>query len=69
MKEMKGQGRMTRRSFMKGATVAGGAIAGVAMLGGMAESKPTPGSGKKKWDREADVVIVGSGAAGYVGGR
>jgi succinate dehydrogenase/fumarate reductase flavoprotein subunit len=64
MKEMKGPSRMTRRSFIKGATVAGGALAGVAMLGGMAESKTTAGSRKKKWDREADVVIVGSGAAG-----
>ncbi len=64
MKEMKGQKTITRRGFMKGATVAGGALASVAMLGGTAESKTTPGSGKKKWDREADVVIVGSGAAG-----
>ena len=60
MKEIKGEKTITRRGFMKGATVAGGALAGVAMLGGPAESRTTSGSGKKKWDREADVVVVGS---------
>ena len=64
MKEIKDQKRMTRRGFMKGATVAGGALAGVAMLGGTVESKTTPGSAARKWDPEADVVIVGSGASG-----
>jgi succinate dehydrogenase/fumarate reductase flavoprotein subunit len=64
MKNMKDQKTITRRVFMKGATVAGGAIAGVAMLGGTVESKTAPGSAARKWDREADVVIVGSGAAG-----
>jgi predicted oxidoreductase len=49
---------------MKGATIVGGALAGVAVMCGPVESKTTSGSGKKKWDREADVVIVGSGAAG-----
>jgi succinate dehydrogenase/fumarate reductase flavoprotein subunit len=64
MKEMKGQKTITRRGFIKGATVAGGAIAGVAMLGGTVESQTTSRSAAKKWDREADVVIVGSGASG-----
>ena len=64
MKDMKGQKTITRRGFMKRATVAGGAIAGVAMLGGTGESKTTPGPAARKWDREADVVIVGSGASG-----
>jgi succinate dehydrogenase/fumarate reductase flavoprotein subunit len=64
MKDMKDQKIITRRGFIKGATVAGGAIAGVAMLGGKVESQTTPGSAARKWDREADVVIVGSGASG-----
>jgi succinate dehydrogenase/fumarate reductase flavoprotein subunit len=64
MKDMKAQKTITRRGFIKGATVAGGAIAGVAMLGGTVESQTAPKSAGKKWDREADVVIVGSGAAG-----
>ena len=55
MKDMKDQKTITRRGFMKGATVAGGAIAGVAMLGGTVESKTTPdpegrnGTGKPMW--------------------
>jgi predicted NAD/FAD-binding protein len=49
---------------MKGATVAGGALAGVAMLGGAVESEAASRSAMRKWNREADVVIVGSGAAG-----
>ncbi len=64
MKDLKDQKTITRRGFMKSATVAGGAIAGMAMLGGTAESKTTPGSAARKWSREADVVIVGSGASG-----
>ena len=64
MKETKGQETITRRGFMKGATVAGGAIAGMAMLGATGKSRTTPASAAKKWDREADVVIVGSGASG-----
>lgn len=49
---------------MKGATVVGGALAGVAILGGPAESITTRKAGGKRWDRKTDVVIVGSGAAG-----
>ena len=64
MKDMKSQKTITRRGFMKGATVAGGALAGMAMLGGPVESRAASGSAAKKWDREADVVVIGSGAAG-----
>jgi urocanate reductase len=64
MKDRKGQEKITRRGFIKGAAVASGALAGVAMLGGPAESKTASKSGSRRWDREADVVVIGSGAAG-----
>jgi len=52
-----------RRNFLKGAAVAAGA-AGLAALGAKevkAESKPWLPA---KWDKEADVVVVGAGATG-----
>lgn len=55
MKEMKGKKGITRRSFMKGAAVAGGAFAGVAMLDGMARSQTPARSSAGKWDREAGL--------------
>ncbi|HXZ35358.1 MAG TPA: FAD-dependent oxidoreductase [Thermodesulfobacteriota bacterium] len=64
MKDMRGQKAITRRGFLKGATVAGGAIAGVALVSATGESQTPPRSASGKWDREADVVIVGSGASG-----
>ena len=64
MKDMRGQKAITRRGFLKGATVAGGAIAGVALLSTTGESQTPPRSAAGKWDRESDVVIVGSGASG-----
>lgn len=56
---------MTRREFIRkgGAAVAGGVAAatvGSLTLPGKAEGAPIP----KKWDRKADVVIVGTGGAG-----
>jgi len=64
MKEGKAQKAITRRGFIKGAAVAGSAVASMAMLGGPIESRAASGSATKKWDQQADVVIVGSGAAG-----
>ena len=64
MKDTRGQRAITRRGFLKGATVAGGAIAGVALVSATGESQTPPRSGAGKWDRESDVVIVGSGASG-----
>ncbi len=61
---MSGEKTLTRRSFMKGAVVTGGAIAGAAMLGGEALAKATPAAIPNKWDRVVDVVCVGYGGAG-----
>lgn len=59
--------KLSRRSFLKGATVL---TAGMAVTGLVGCSKSeTPGSSAKwmpeKWDHEADLVIVGAGAAGF----
>jgi len=56
----KEQKRITRREFIKGAAVTGGAIAGASMLGGCSSGAASP-SMPKKWDKEADVVFVGAG--------
>jgi succinate dehydrogenase/fumarate reductase flavoprotein subunit len=52
---------MTRREFFKGAAIAGTAIATTTMLSSTpAEAVPVP----KKWNKEADVVVIGYGGAG-----
>ena len=56
---------LSRRNFIGGALMAGAGLAGAAALTGCsgkgAAKKDTTGI---KWDKEADVVIVGAGAAG-----
>jgi flavocytochrome c len=52
--------KITRRSFLKGAAVAGAAAAGV----GLVSCAPQAASGPAKWDEESDVVVIGSGFAG-----
>ncbi len=51
--------RVTRRRFLKGAAVAAPGMAAVNVLGAQKSSVEAP-----KWDREADVVILGTGFAG-----
>ena len=64
MKERRPKDAVTRRRFLKGAAATGGAFAAVATLGRPAASQTTSGPAATKWDRETDVIIVGSGAAG-----
>lgn len=57
--------KMSRREFIKTATVAGAGVAAVNLFAfptGSAHAAPIP----EKWDKEADVVIVGAGGAGLV---
>ena len=55
---------LSRRNFIGGALMAGAGLAGATALAGCsgngAVKKDTTGI---KWDKEADVVIVGAGAA------
>jgi succinate dehydrogenase/fumarate reductase flavoprotein subunit len=55
---------ISRREFVKGAALSAGALAGA---GGLASCGPAaaPQAGvPEKWDKEADVVVVGFGGAG-----
>ena len=56
----KSKDKVSRRGFLKGAAVAAPAIA----AGGLLNAGPQSPSIPKKWDRETDVVVVGSGFAG-----
>ncbi len=61
---MEKQVGVSRRSFLKGAAVGTVAVAGVGALAGCgaAASSNLP----EKWDKEADVVILGAGGTGIV---
>jgi fumarate reductase flavoprotein subunit len=58
--------RVSRRDFVKGAAVGAGALAGASALASCAPTAtPSGGAGlPEKWDKEADVVVVGGGGAG-----
>jgi len=58
----KEQKRITRREFVKGAAVGAVAVAGAGALTSC-KTALAPGM-PKKWDKEADVVVVGYGGAG-----
>ncbi len=61
---MSEQKNVTRREFLKGMAVAGAMAATAGTLAGcqQAASGPVP----ERWDREADVVIIGAGGTGIV---
>ena len=61
---------LSRRGFLKGGTLAaaGLALAGLAGCSGGGETKHgSNGNLPETWDQEADVVVIGLGAAGAVG--
>ena len=70
----KEEGRLTRRSFIKGTGAAAFIAAGSALVGcssatGSSDSsasanQPTESDPSITWDKEADVVVCGYGAAG-----
>jgi succinate dehydrogenase/fumarate reductase flavoprotein subunit len=61
MIEDKRKGRVSRRGFLKGAAVAAPGMATAGALNAWSQSTAkTP----RKWDKEADVVILGTGFAG-----
>lgn len=61
--ENKEQNRITRRDFVKGAAVGAAALTASGALSGCGRDE-SPAALPKKWDREADVVVVGYGGAG-----
>ncbi|NTW28609.1 MAG: FAD-binding protein [Coriobacteriia bacterium] len=54
-----------RRSFIKTAAVAGAVLAGASVLGGCSKNTAADAGGiaSIKWDKEVDVLVVGSGTA------
>ncbi len=60
---MSDQSKLTRRDFIKEAAMAGAAVAASGVLGSTTASASAPDI-PAKWDYEADVVVVGLGAAG-----
>jgi len=59
------QNKLTRRQFIKDATIAGAAVATTGILGATpAAAQTTAPWLPAKWDYEADVVIIGFGFAG-----
>ncbi|MDH4207753.1 MAG: FAD-dependent oxidoreductase, partial [Anaerolineae bacterium] len=59
--------KVSRRDFVKGAAVGAGLLSGAGALAscGTAAAPTVPGI-PAKWDKEADVVIVGGGGTGIV---
>jgi len=59
--------KVSRRDFVKGAAVGAGLLTGAGALAscGTAAAPAAPGM-PAKWDKEADVVIVGAGGTGIV---
>jgi len=58
---------ISRRSFLKAGTAAGAAAAGAAAAAASVSSGPTLGQQPQppaKWQREADIVVIGAGATG-----
>ncbi|OPY68677.1 MAG: Urocanate reductase precursor [Syntrophorhabdaceae bacterium PtaU1.Bin034] len=58
--EKKYRKKISRRDFLKSSAVAGAAIGTLSLGAQNAEAVPVP----KKWDKTADVVIVGTGYSG-----
>ncbi len=55
---------VNRRQFLKGSMVAGAAVAAGGVVGGLAPATARADTTPEKWDKEVDVVIVGTGHAG-----
>lgn len=66
MASEKKRSTVSRRDLIKGAAVGAAAVAGASALGGCGGAAPASASNvPSKWDQEFDVVVVGSGAAGF----
>ncbi len=59
---MSKDGKMNRRDFMKKTVLGGAAVAATGAL--VSQATPARAAVPKKWDKEVDVVVVGSGFAG-----
>ena len=55
---------VNRRQFLKGSVAAGAAVAAGGVAGGLAPATAKADGAPSKWDKEVDVVIVGTGHSG-----
>lgn len=69
---MSDQKKLNRRDFIKGAAMSGAGLAAIGVMGAtsstaVASSLPSPQSSDipSVWDEETDVIVVGTGVAGY----
>ena len=53
---------VSRRNFLKQGAVAG--VSAATLGGSVGETSAQTSNGEVKWDYEADVVVIGSGASG-----
>ncbi len=58
---MSDENKISRRAFLKDAAVAGAAVATAGVLGATAAHAQAPAGLPTKWDKEVDVVVVGTG--------
>ena len=58
------QKRIDRRAFLKGSAAAGAAVTAGSVAGGLITEPANAEAAPAKWNKEVDVVIVGTGHAG-----
>lgn len=62
---MSEQNKLTRRSFIKGAAAAGVTVAAANLFNPFASTVLAAPGLPDKWDEETDIIVVGTGVAGY----
>jgi succinate dehydrogenase/fumarate reductase flavoprotein subunit len=60
--------KVSRRSFMKKTVAAGATVAAAGAMGAIAPTEAMSAGVPRKWDKETDVVVVGTGFAGLAAG-
>jgi urocanate reductase len=66
IEEKRRPGMVSRRGFVQGAAVGAGLLTGAGALASCGTAAPAAPGIAAKWDKEADVVIVGAGGTGIV---
>jgi succinate dehydrogenase/fumarate reductase flavoprotein subunit len=65
---MSEENKVTRRAFMQKTVVAGATVAAAGAIGSIASTPAMAAGIPRKWDKEVDVVVVGTGFAGLAAG-
>jgi len=56
--------RVSRREVLQGAAVVGAGVATISALGSLTSASASDAAVPAKWDKAADVVVIGAGATG-----